>query len=311
MKKKTILITGGGGFVGRRLVEILFKKNYRIYSLERKKDSQNNPYTKDTIIGDITDWQFIDKLFKKLRVEICFHLASHALVDIGTHSPRETLKNNIEGAWNILEASRIHATERVIIASTAHVYGNNTQVPYKEYYTPRPSRIYETSKTCADIIAQSYIVTYEAPIFIGRFTNIYGPGDLNYSRIIPKTIQSIVKNENPVIWGGSAIRDYLYIDDAISGYVKLATMSIKKRKNHIFNFGSGEIISVKELVEKILYISKKQHIPIRFEKVKRKDEIQIQYVSSEKAKRLLKWRSKISLDKGIKKTIQWYEHIAK
>lgn len=305
MHKKRILITGGGGFVGKNLSASLAKK-YIVYSLERKNSNKKNTVVKDIIIGDITEWEFINTLFKKLKIDICFHLASHALVDTGTESPRETLKNNIEGTWNILEASRIHKVERIIIASTTHVYGDNKRVPYKEYYTPRPSRIYETSKTCSDIIAQSYVATYDAPIFIARFSNIYGPGDMNVSRIIPKTVQSVLRNESPAIWGGSAQRDYLFIDDACAAYVKLATVPLMKRRNHIFNFGSGTVISVKDLAEKIVYISKKDDLLIKFEKAKRKDEIQIQYVSSDKAKRILKWKPKVSLDIGLKKTIQWY-----
>lgn len=308
MKAQKVLITGGSGFIGRNLIKHLNKKGYQVYSLERKKRivSQSKE-VKEIIFGDITDWDFTQTLFNKLKVDICFHLASHALVDLGTESPRETLKNNIEGTWNILEAGRKENTKRIIIASTAHVYGDNKRVPYKEYYTPHPSRIYETSKTSCDIIAQSYIVTYDAPIFIGRFSNIYGPGDLNFSRIIPKTIQSILSNKNPTIWGGSAQREYLYIDDACSGYIKLASMNITRRKNHIFNFGSGEVISAKNLVQKILDLSKNSSLSIEIEKVKRKDEIEIQYLSSDKARRILKWKPKIKLDSGLKKTLHWYK----
>lgn len=308
MKTKRVLVTGGAGFVGRNLIKHLYKNGYTIYSFERNKKVQlNSAYVKDIIIGDITNWKVTENCFKKLKIDLCFHLASHALVDSGTISPLETLKNNIEGTWNILESSRMHHVKRVIIASTAHVYGDNKRVPYKEYYTPRPSRIYETSKTCADIIAQSYIVSYNAPIFIGRFSNIYGPGDMNTSRIIPKTIGSILQRENPTIWGGTAVRDYLYIDDACNAYVKLAGATIGERKNHIFNFGSGTIINVKELVKKIIDLSG-ENLQIDVQKLGRKDEIQTQYVSSDKARRLLKWKAKVPLEDGLKKTLKWYKN---
>lgn len=300
--QKNVLITGGYGFVGSHLYNKL-KKEYKIYRITQHKKDQD----KDTFFGNVTDWNFINKIFKDNKIHYCLHLASQALVDEGTSSPLSTLKTNIEGTWNILEASRQYYIERIIVASTTHVYGDNKNVPYKEYYTPRPSRIYETSKACADVIAQSYKETYGLPVFIPRFTNIYGPGDLNFSRIIPKTISSILNGESPTIWGGKAIRDYLYVEDAVDAYVKLLNADMSKINNHIFNIGSDHILSVKELVKKIIQISQVTNIKVTINKNIRKDEIMIQHVSSNKAKRILKWRPKYSLDEGLKKTYEWYK----
>lgn len=306
MNNKTILVTGGNGFIGQALCARLAENGYIVYSLSRDNNKSYSSNIK-TVYGDVTDWNFVNHLIKEKRITTIFHLASKALVDQGSLNPRETFKTNIEGTWNILEAARHSNIERVIIASSAHVYGNNEQVPYKEYFPPRPSRIYETSKACADIISQSYYSTYNLPVFIARFTNIFGPGDTNFSRLIPKTIQSLLSYSDPRIWGGDVIRDYLYIDDAINAYSLLLQINPGKTKNHIFNFGSGQIISVFDLVQKIINLSDYKNARIVHVQGKRKDEVLRQYLSTNKAKRLLGWKSQYTLDGGLRNTIRWYK----
>lgn len=310
-KQKPVLVTGGSGFVGGHLIQRLTQQGFRVYTVSRKKSPINKKYNiEKELYGDVSDWAFVTKIFKANKFSICFHLASQTIVETGTVSPLQTLKTNIDGATHILEASRRYLVDRVILASTAHVYGDNANVPYKEYYTPRPSRIYETSKVCADIIAQSYIATYNSPIFIGRFTNIYGPSDLNFSRIIPKTMKSIIDGKEPAIWGGKAVRDFLYIDDAIDAYLKLLEVDMKKTENHIFNFGSNNIITIKDLVSKIIDISGVD-TKLKIEQTNRRDEIKSQYVSWNKAKRVLDWSPKISLESGLREAYNWYSQYLK
>lgn len=293
-KNKKVLITGATGFVGSSLSRRL-----------RESDARTFAISKGNL--DIADFSKVNQFIKNNKIDVCFHLAAEALVEKGQSDPYQTFKTNIEGTFNILESSRLNNLERIVVASTVHVYGDN-KVPCLEDYPPRPSRPYETSKACADLIAQSFADTYDLPVLIPRFVNIYGPGDRNYNRLIPKTIKSILKGEKPKMWGGNAKRQYLYIDDAIDAYIKLSEMDKDLiHKNRIYNFGQGSPISVKDLIEKIIKLSGKSFDiePIQEE---RPDEISSQYVSSQKAKLYLNWIPKFSLDEGFLNTIEWYKN---
>lgn len=300
MKNKRILITGIDGFVGTRLRKRLESLGTHVYGISKTSSSQRILHT------DILDFGGIESFIEKKDITLCFHLAGVSLVEAGQEDPYHTFDINIKGTLNILELARRFLFEKVIIASTSHVYGNN-RLPFREGYTPRPSRPYETSKACTDLIAQSYADTFHLPVLIPRFVNIYGPGDTNFSRLIPKTIRSVLQNKNPTMWGGDIIRDYLYIDDAIDAYIKLAQVDMKKiGKNRLLNFGVGNATTVKDIINKIIEISKK-NVTINYVEDERAQEIKSQYVSYAKARRLLGWKPKTTIDEGLKKTIEWYK----
>lgn len=300
IKGKRIMITGISGFVGSALGEKLKKMGVFVYGVSRKK-SDGNIFT-----GDIMDFEPLNDYVKKSKIKMIVHLAGESLVESGQIAPYTTFKVNTEGTLNILEIARKNNLEKVIVASTSHVYGKN-KVPYYEGYMPRPSRPYETSKACTDLVAQSYAETFSLPVLIPRFVNIYGPGDLNFTRLIPKTIKSIMGSIPPEMWGGQATREYLYIDDAVSAYVKLLQLDIATvGKNRVFNIGSGNVISVKDLIEKIIKISGVEMEINRIED-KREMEISSQYVAVKKAKRMLQWEAKTDIDNGLAKTIAWYK----
>jgi len=302
LRGKRVLITGITGFVGSNLAKKLRSLGVIVYGISRSlaKDKRN-------LRANMLDYSVINNFIKDSKIQICFHLASESLVEAGQKDPYHTFKINTEGTLNILEIARKNTMDKIIIASTAHVYGNN-KLPYLEEYTPKPSRPYETSKACTDLIAQSYANTFELPVLIPRFVNIYGPGDLNFSRLIPKTIKAVLSNTTPKMWGGKAIRDYLYIDDSISAYLKLAEIDISLiGNNRIFNFGSNNRISVENLINKIIYLSGKK---VTIEKIDegRASEIKSQYVSFSKATKLLGWKPKVTLTEGLKKTLEWYKN---
>lgn len=299
--KKRILITGITGFVGSHLAKKLSSLGADVYGISR-----SDSVGKKVIKADVASFNQLASVIKKNKIQICMHLAGESIVEYGQKNPYQTFSVNTQGALNVLEIARLTNLERVIIASTSHVYGKN-RVPYFEGYTPRPSRPYETSKACTDLLAQSYAETFQLPVLIPRFVNIYGPGDTNFYRVIPKTIRSVLLGKSPQMWGGESLRDYLYIDDAIDAYIKLANVNIARIKgNRIFNFGSGNVESVKSLIEKIILFSGSD-VLIRHVDDKRTFEIKSQYVSWNKARNFLGWKPKVSLDRGLKETIRWYK----
>ncbi len=293
-KNKRVLVTGARGFVGSHLVKRLETLGALVMPVSRWQGSV-----------DVTEKEAIEPLFRNAP-SVVFHLAGEALVEKGQESPYETFRTNILGTINVLELSRVYKIPRVIIASTAQVYGQGKS-PLGEDDPPRPSRPYETSKTATDLLAQSYADSFNVPVVIPRFVNIYGPGDMNFTRLIPKTLQHVVHGKPVPMWGGGAKREYLYIDDAVEAYLMLATMSSAKlEKNRIFNFGAGRPLTVEDLIKRIGKLSGSS---IRIERTKegREGEIVDQYVSWEKAGRVLGWKPRVPLEEGLKRTIAWYK----
>lgn len=297
--EKSVLITGISGFIGSHLEKKLKARGATVWGISRSNNKLNN------IKANVVDYDIVDEIIKSKKINICFHLAAESLVESGRADPYRTFKVNTIGTLNILEICRKNNLEKLIIASTSHVYGDN-RLPFKEEYPARPSGPYETSKTCIDLIAQSYAETYNIPVLISRFCNIYGPGDFNFNRLIPKTIKSVLADMRPEMWGGFALREYMYIDDAVDGYVKLGEFPVSMvGKNRIFNFGTGEKISARDVVEKIINISGKK-LKIKKTLNNRPLEIKAQYLSSSKSKRLLHWSPKVSFEDGLIKTLAWY-----
>lgn len=297
---KRILITGSGGFIGSHLLRYFQLKKAKVIGLSRRKKVSESEISVNT-----TDFDGLLGAIKEFKPDAFFHLASEALVESGQVDPYHTFHNNIVSALNVLEATRLAKTSRVIIASTVHVYGNSP-LPYREDDPARPSRPYETSKTCIDLVAQSYADTYGTPVLIPRFVNVYGPGDTNLSRIVPKTINSLLQGDQPVMWGGGATRDYLYIDDAIRAYDLLGKISdIQIEKNRIFNFATGNPVTAKEMMSQIITLTGKK---ITIKKIRniRENELDKQEVSWEKAKKVLGWTPRVKLSDGLKRTLEWY-----
>lgn len=300
LSDKNILLTGRSGFVGQHLFEKLRSYNSRIYTISKRLKG------KDILTSDILDFKSVNSFIKRKNIQIIFHLAGQSKVEAGQNEPFQTFSTNIQGTLNILESARVNGIEKVIIASSSHVYGKNI-TPYIEEYAPLPSRPYETSKACTDLIAQSYADTFHLPVLIPRFVNIYGPGDRNFNRIIPHVMKKVFTGKKLQIWGGTIIRDYLFVEDAVDAFVKMAAYNGRLRgKNRIFNFGSGNIITVGDLVKKIITLSGK---PTKIEKISKKRifEIREQYVSFEKAANILKWTPKHTLEEGLQKSLTWYQ----
>lgn len=313
-KNKKILITGYEGFLGSHLTNALLKHGARIWGLDIRTHRKqtilsSKELNKINIIkGSVENYSLIYKIIKKNNIEFIFHLAAQSLVGPALKDPRKTFSTNIRGTWNILESCRnSRKVKAIIIASSDKAYGIKSKLPYKEDSSLAGCHPYDVSKSCADLLSYTYFHTYGLSVCITRCGNIFGPGDFNFSRIIPDTIKSVIKNKTLLIRSnGKFTRDYIYIDDIVSGYIILAEKLQKlKLSGEAFNFSNEKPISVLELV-RIIYklVNKKQNYKILNQV---KYEIKHQYLSSQKARRILSWEPQYTLDKGLKITIDWYK----
>ncbi|MFH2021707.1 MAG: NAD(P)-dependent oxidoreductase [Patescibacteria group bacterium] len=311
---RAVLVTGGGGFIGSHLVKALVKLKAKVIVLDIAPKLINPILSTSEIRlvkyfqADISQRQAVQRVFSDQPISSVFHLAAKPLVETGDIHPEDVFEANVMGTVHILEAVRRQTNCSLVLASTAHVYGEN-QVPLLEEYFPRPSRPYETSKACADMIAQTYAIHYCLPVAIARFVNIYGPGDTNL-RLVPNTIQLLMKHQPPVIYDEDVRRDFLYITDAIGAYLTLG-QAVGQKSNHganiIYNFGSGHHYSTGQVIDLISQLMGKSDIKPQVCRPERTTDIKDQYLSVKKAKQFLGWRAQISLKQGLKITIDSYQ----
>jgi CDP-glucose 4,6-dehydratase len=313
-KDKNIFVTGSTGLLGSWLVKYLLDREARVVGLVRDDVPDSNMqrlglFNKMIIVrGDVENYSLIGRIINEYEIESVFHLAAQTIVTVANHDPISTFEANIKGTWSVLESCR-HGKfiKQVVVSSSDKAYGEKEKLPYEENDQLRGMHPYDVSKSCADLIAQTYNKTYDLPVCITRCANLYGGGDLNFSRIIPGTIRSVFYNEQPIIRSnGKYLRDYFYVEDAVLALLALAEkMKDKKIHGEAFNFSSGIHVSVLELVEKILRIMNKKIKPIILNETKH--EIKDQYLSIQKAERILGWHPKYDLVFGLKKTVKWYE----
>lgn len=318
-KGKNIFITGANGFVGSWLTQRIVDLGSNVICLIRDVIPESwfnlSGYDKKVTIvnGNIEDISVIKRVFSEYNIDTVFHLAAQPIVGVSIKNPIATFEANIKGTWNILEACRNYQDiKRVIIASSDKAYGESKKLPYTEDMPLQGSNPYDCSKSCADLIAQMYHRTYGLPVAISRCANFFGGGDYNFSRIVPGTILSILKNEAPIIRSdGKYIRDYLYIKDAVEGYISLAQkLENKTIQGEAFNFSNECHYTVLELVNLILKLMKRQDLKPKILN-ETKHEIKNQYLSSKKANKILGWKSKYDVENGLVETIDWYKKYLK
>lgn len=263
----------------------------------------------DDITGDLRD---LDALSEALSgVDTVFHLAAQTIVGSANSSPLPTFEINIEGTWTLLEACRQRGVERVVVASSDKAYGPQEQLPYTEDYALRPTFPYDVSKAAADLIARSYWHTYGLPVAVSRFANIYGGGDLNFTRLIPEAVTAALDGRPPVIRSdGSPERDFLYVEDAASAYVAIdKTLARGKGAGEAFNGGWGRPHSVREVVGLICEVAGSDIEPDIRGTGNPDGEIDRQYVESAKIREVTGWQPQVDLREGLSRTLEWYrEH---
>jgi CDP-glucose 4,6-dehydratase len=263
------------------------------------------------IRGDVCDQALLERALGEYEINTVFHLAAQTIVTIANRNPISTFESNIQGTWTLLEACR-HSpkVKQIIIASSDKAYGDQDQLPYNESTPLQGQHPYDVSKSCADLIGHMYAVTYNLPIAITRCGNFYGGGDLNWNRIIPGTIRSILRGQRPIIRSdGQYVRDYFYIEDGAAAYMLLAKCLAyqPELKGEAFNFSNEIQITVLELVQRILTLMGSDLAPeMRNETT---NEIRRQYLSADKARRVLGWSPLFDLDQGLQKTIEWYQEL--
>ena len=310
---KNILVTGGLGLLGKPLVTFLKKKKYNVFVLDRSKNKKRNRLIKgkntNFIYGNYQNKNFLKKTIKNRKINIIFHTGAITQVLEGLKYPLKTYKNNIMGTINILECIRqINPKILLIYSSSDKAYGEIKKRNYLESDNLNSIYPYDLSKTCSDLICQSYSKVYNLKVAIVRCGNLFGPGDFNKNRIIPETILSTLKNQRLKIRSsGKLIRDYLYVDDAVKAYF----MIMNKLKNTnskilIYNVGSKDNLSVIKLVNMILGLMKRKDLnPIILNKSKK--ELKLQKLNDNKIRKELKWRQSITIKKALNKTINWYK----
>ena len=308
------LVTGATGLLGGWLVRRLLERDADIICLVRDWVPQSEMVRArlvdqlKVVRGDVRDEALLERTLGEYEIDTVFHLAAQTIVGIASRNPVSTFDTNIRGTWTLLEACRrspkVHS---IVMASSDKAYGDQEQLPYDED-TPLQGRFpYDASKSCADLLAQSYATTWKLPVAITRCGNFYGGGDLNWNRVVPGTIRSVLRGQRPVIRSdGQYVRDYFYIEDAAEAYILLAEKLSKKAglAGEAFNFSNETPLSVLELVERILQLMDSGLKPIIRNEAS--NEIRQQYLNAEKARRVLGWKPLFALDEGLKKTIGWY-----
>ena len=313
-RDRSVLVTGATGLLGGWLTSRLISSGANVVCLVRDWVPQcelirkNQLENVNVVRGDVTDRDVVERALGEYEVQTVFHLAAQTIVSIANRNPVSTFESNVQGTWNLLEACRRSPTvTAIVVASSDKAYGSHTVLPYGEDMPLQGRHPYDVSKSCADLISQAYAATYDLPVGITRCGNFYGGGDLNWNRIVPGTIRSIVRGERPIIRSdGKYIRDYFYVEDGAAAYMLLAErLSADRRlRGMAFNFSNEVQITVLELVEKILAKMESKLTPDVQNQTS--NEIRHQYLSAERARKLLKWAPEFTLDEGLERTIAWY-----
>ena len=314
-RDRSVLVTGCTGLLGNWLVADLLERGALVTGLVRDLVPQSRLYAGDwyrqinIVRGCVEDLSTVERTINEYEVDTVFHLAAQTIVGVANREPLATFETNIKGTWNILEACRrVGGVSRIVIASSDKAYGDQLVLPYSETTPLQGEHPYDVSKSCADLISRTYYVSYGLPVCITRCGNFYGGGDLNFNRIVPCTIRSALREKPVVIRSdGTFIRDYFYAKDGVLAYLHLAEqMDRKEVLGEAFNFSNELQISVRGMVDHVLKLMGKSHLePVVLNRAK--NEIKHQYLSADKARKILGWESKYPLEEGLKETIEWYE----
>ena len=315
---KRVFVTGATGIVGSALVKYLVNAGAYAVVLVRDWDPQSELLRSGTvnkvnvISGQLEDFATLERAINEHEIDTVFHLGAQTIVGTALRNPLPTFEANIRGTYNLLEACRVHnqLVKRVVVASSDKAYGDVKTLPYTEDMPANGRHPYDVSKSCTDLLSMTYAHTYDLPVTIARCGNIYGPGDLNWSRIIPGTIRATLENKPVTLRSdGTNIRDYVFVDDVVLAYLKLAEHTPNENvRGEAFNFSPESKVNVLEIVKATLQAMNRTDLePIIT--AQSKSEIQDQYLDSSKAHKLLAWEPSFSLQAGLELTVPWYKNL--
>lgn len=313
-RRRRVFVTGCTGLLGSWLTDWLVRQEAGVVGLIRDSVPDSNFYRLGlqartvTVRGALEDFVLVERILNEYEIEVVFHVAAQTQVGIANENPLSTFAANITGTWNVLEAGRRHRGLRaMVVASSDKAYGTKEELPYHED-TPLVGRHpYDVSKSCADLLAQTYWHSYRMPVSITRCGNFYGPGDLNFNRIVPGTIRSLLDGQRPIIRSdGTLRRDYIYIKDAVLAYALLAERMLEgKAVGEAYNFSNEQPLSVLQLVSVLRNLMGRTDLEPLIQNTAA-NEIPHQYLSAEKAKRELGWKPHYTLEQGLLETIAGY-----
>jgi CDP-glucose 4,6-dehydratase len=313
---RSALVTGAQGFGGSWLAKALLEAGARVTGLQRDEPAKRSlerfglEADVEVVYGDLRDEELMDKVIGG-GVDLVFHLAAQTIVGEAAGSPVATFESNVRGTWTVLEACRAHQPAAVVIASSDKAYGPQDELPYREGAPLRPAHPYEASKAAADLIARSYWPSFGLPVAVTRFANLYGGGDVNFSRLVPEVVSAALDGRAPVIRSdGSPERDFLYVEDAARAYLAIAAaLDRDEGRGEAFNAGGGKPHPVREVVELIVRLADSDVEPDFRGTGNPEGEIDRQYVDATKIREVCGWQPEVELEEGLRRTVDWYrEH---
>lgn len=316
--QRSMFVTGASGIVGSWLVRSLLTEGASVVALVRDEDPQSEFIRSGDdrravrVHGSLEDLALLERTLVQYEVDVVFHLGAQTQVRHAHRQPFAALEANVRGTYNLLEAVRRGAAQvaAVVVASSDKAYGASTALPYTEEHPLVGRHMYDASKSAADLLTAAYATSYALPVGIARCANIYGGGDLNWERIVPGTIRSLIRGERPIVRSdGTLKRDYLYVDDAVTGLLALGAALIEGREcGEAFNFGNGEPVAVLDLVDSISRaVGRTDLRPIV--KADAPNEIHAQWLDATKARRRLRWEPSYDLPAGLSRTVAWYREV--
>jgi CDP-glucose 4,6-dehydratase len=311
---RRVFVTGATGLLGGHLVEALLATRADVVCLVRDWVPQSrllgSPLSARVVLvpGELEDLQCLERTLHEYQIDSVFHLGAQTIVGIAESGPFSTFEANVRGTWNLLEACRrVGGIERIVVASSDKAYGAQDTLPYTEAMPLLARNPYDVSKACAELIAGSYALTSQLPLGITRCGNLFGPGDLNFDRLVPGTIRSVLRGEVPIVRSdGNYVRDFFYVRDAARAYLLLAeALADEQLHGQAFNFGYEQPVTVLALVDQMLELLGRRDLRPQIRNTAT-NEIRLQYLDCDKARRLLDWTPAFDLVGGLRETIDWY-----